>query len=230
MHLPPVTLHHAACALPHSWEDAQRARVVSIEKYRAAKGHEQKRALLKDVLVMAFHTLQPPDRVGGASQHPCTHTPSLDAYPRLCSGAPPSPWRLPVQKGGGEHLDSRPLLASPQDEVRHVGTPTDHASRPTLPTAHSTCAQPLLRTNGAHAAGRHRTVGGRVGQAHRVGHASREAVPVLHGDGLGARPQLQQLDQLCEGVHVAPRRRRMPSEAAQGVVLHLPAVARGGRR
>ena len=59
MHLPPVTLHHVACALPHSWEDAQRARVACIEKYRAAKGHEQKRALLKDVLVMAFHTLQP---------------------------------------------------------------------------------------------------------------------------------------------------------------------------
>ena len=46
-------------ALSHSWEDAQRARVACIEKYRAAKGHAQKRALLKDVLVMAFHTLQP---------------------------------------------------------------------------------------------------------------------------------------------------------------------------
>ena len=45
--------------VPRSWEDAQRARVACIEKYRAAKGNEQKRALLKDVLVMAFHTLQP---------------------------------------------------------------------------------------------------------------------------------------------------------------------------
>ena len=33
--------------------------LACIEKYRAAKGHEQRRAALKDVLVMAFHTLQP---------------------------------------------------------------------------------------------------------------------------------------------------------------------------
>ena len=58
-------VHTLACTpltmrrVPRSWEDAQRARVACIEKYQAAKGNEQKRALLKDVLVMAFHTLQP---------------------------------------------------------------------------------------------------------------------------------------------------------------------------
>ena len=59
--------HSLACTDTHlttvatccSWEDAQRARVACIDRYRSAKGQEQKRGLLKDVLVLAFHTLQP---------------------------------------------------------------------------------------------------------------------------------------------------------------------------
>ena len=71
----------AACC---SWEDAQRARVACIDKYRAAKGHEQKKALLKDVLVLSFHTLQPPDRVGGERcTQPAHHKPSSSANTAL---------------------------------------------------------------------------------------------------------------------------------------------------
>ena len=41
-----------------SWEAAQEARVACIDKWRKAKGAE-KQALLRDCLIMAFHTLQP---------------------------------------------------------------------------------------------------------------------------------------------------------------------------
>ena len=47
-----------------SWERAQQARVACVAKWRAAKGREERQALLRDCLVMAFHTLQAPDRVG----------------------------------------------------------------------------------------------------------------------------------------------------------------------
>ena len=50
------------------WEDAQKARVACVEKYNAATSAEQKKALLRDCLILAFHTLQPPDRVGGAAR------------------------------------------------------------------------------------------------------------------------------------------------------------------
>lgn len=46
-----------------SWEAAQEARVKCFSAYHAARG-QAKTALLRDSLVMAFHTLQPPDRVG----------------------------------------------------------------------------------------------------------------------------------------------------------------------
>jgi len=47
-----------------SWEDAQRARVAAVQKYNAATNPELKKSLLRDCLILAFHTLQPPDRVG----------------------------------------------------------------------------------------------------------------------------------------------------------------------
>ena len=40
-------------------KDAQKARQSAVEKYNAATG-EQKKALLRDCLILAFHTLQPP--------------------------------------------------------------------------------------------------------------------------------------------------------------------------
>ena len=45
-----------------SWEDAQKARVACVEKYNAATSAEQKKALLRDCLILAFHTLQPVTR------------------------------------------------------------------------------------------------------------------------------------------------------------------------
>ena len=57
---------------PHwlPWLDAQRARQACVAKYNAATGKEAKRSLLRDCLILAFHTLQPPDRVGGARARP----------------------------------------------------------------------------------------------------------------------------------------------------------------
>ena len=50
------------------WEDSQKARVACVDKYNAATSAEQRKLLLRDCLILAFHTLQPPDRVGGASR------------------------------------------------------------------------------------------------------------------------------------------------------------------
>ena len=47
-----------------SWEAANEGRVKCIEKYNACTDRMQKLALLRDCLIMAFHTLQAPDRVG----------------------------------------------------------------------------------------------------------------------------------------------------------------------
>lgn len=47
-----------------SWEAANEGRVKCIEKYNACTDRVQKQALLRDCLIMAFHTLQAPDRVG----------------------------------------------------------------------------------------------------------------------------------------------------------------------
>jgi hypothetical protein len=47
-----------------SWEAANEGRVKCIEKYNACTDRMQKQALLRDCLIMAFHTLQAPDRVG----------------------------------------------------------------------------------------------------------------------------------------------------------------------
>ena len=59
-----------------SWEDAQKARQACVAKLNAATERRAKQALLKDALVLAFHTLQPPDRVGGASRPPrAAHAP-----------------------------------------------------------------------------------------------------------------------------------------------------------
>ena len=42
-----------------SWEDAQKARVRCVEKYNKATERAQKQSLLRDCLILAFHTLQP---------------------------------------------------------------------------------------------------------------------------------------------------------------------------
>ena len=51
-----------------SWETAQEARVRAFEKYAQAKKDGaplfERSQLLRDCLILAFHTLQPPDRVG----------------------------------------------------------------------------------------------------------------------------------------------------------------------
>ena len=54
-----------------SWEDAQRTRIAALKKFKEAKStarsQEQRKALLKlaeDCCIIAFHTYQPPDRVG----------------------------------------------------------------------------------------------------------------------------------------------------------------------
>ena len=47
-----------------SWEDANRARVAAVEKLNACTNSAERPKLLRDCLVLAFHTLQPPDRVG----------------------------------------------------------------------------------------------------------------------------------------------------------------------
>ena len=44
------------------FDDVQRTRVAAIEAYTAADG-EEKRGLLKTVLIIALHSYQPPDRV-----------------------------------------------------------------------------------------------------------------------------------------------------------------------
>lgn len=44
-----------------SWEAAQEARVACVDAYHAAEGNT-KQALLRDCLILSFHTLQPPDR------------------------------------------------------------------------------------------------------------------------------------------------------------------------
>jgi hypothetical protein len=47
-----------------SWEDAQRARVSAVEKYFATKERGKQQTLLRECMLLAFMTLQPPDRVG----------------------------------------------------------------------------------------------------------------------------------------------------------------------
>ena len=59
------------------WEDAQMARVACVEKYNAATSAEHKKALLRDCLILAFHTLQPVKR---ALRTAVAHT-----VPRRCS-------------------------------------------------------------------------------------------------------------------------------------------------
>ena len=45
-----------------SWEDANKARVSAVEKYIAAKDKAKKQTLMKECMLLAFMTLQPPDR------------------------------------------------------------------------------------------------------------------------------------------------------------------------
>ena len=54
-----------------SWEDAQRTRIAAVQKFKdtalTTRSHEQRQARLKlaeDCCILAFHTYQPPDRVG----------------------------------------------------------------------------------------------------------------------------------------------------------------------
>ena len=42
-----------------SWEDAQKARQCCVERYNKATDRAQKQSLLRDCLILAFHTLQP---------------------------------------------------------------------------------------------------------------------------------------------------------------------------
>ena len=46
-------------ARARSWEDAQKARQHCVEKYNKATERAQKHSLLRDCLILAFHTLQP---------------------------------------------------------------------------------------------------------------------------------------------------------------------------
>ena len=75
-----------------SFEQAHEGKVKLFNAYDAADARG-KRALLKDCLIMAFHVLQPPDRVGGnaheapSSPPPCTHSSAHAAC------APPLPRR-----------------------------------------------------------------------------------------------------------------------------------------
>lgn len=71
-----------------SWEDAQKARQACVAKLNAATERRAKQALLKDALVLAFHTLQPPDRVGGASR--AAPRPSRPAARRSRRSRPPA--------------------------------------------------------------------------------------------------------------------------------------------
>ncbi len=48
-----------ATACARSWEDAQKARQRCVEKYNQATERGQKQSLLRDCLILAFHTLQP---------------------------------------------------------------------------------------------------------------------------------------------------------------------------
>ena len=64
------------------WDQAQVARVKCIAEWKSKKAsldHAGKLALLKELLVLLFHTVMPPDRVGiGESRLPPPTTP---AYP-----------------------------------------------------------------------------------------------------------------------------------------------------
>ena len=46
-----------------SWEDANRARVKAVEKLNACTDGAQRPKLIRDCLVLAFHTLQPVRRL-----------------------------------------------------------------------------------------------------------------------------------------------------------------------
>ena len=62
------------------WEQAQRGRVLAIEAWRAhaasldAPNSAKETLLLRDVLIMLFHTVQPPDRVGVVRKLRLGHT------------------------------------------------------------------------------------------------------------------------------------------------------------
>jgi hypothetical protein len=64
-----------------SWEDAQKARVACVEKYNAATSTEHKKALMRDGLILAFHTLQPVKR---AMRTRCTHAAAHAAAADVC--------------------------------------------------------------------------------------------------------------------------------------------------
>ena len=59
-----------------SWEDAQKARQRCIEKYNKATERTQRQSLLRDCLILAFHTLQPVRRVATLAPASAAH---LDA-------------------------------------------------------------------------------------------------------------------------------------------------------
>ena len=62
-----------------SFEQAHEGKVKLFNAYDAADARGKK-MLLKDCLIMAFHVLQPPDRVGGTRETPST---ALHAPPRV---------------------------------------------------------------------------------------------------------------------------------------------------
>ena len=66
------------------WDQAQAARVKCIAEWNAKKGsldHTGKMALLKELLVLLFHTVMPPDRVGIGESSPRPLHPATPAFP-----------------------------------------------------------------------------------------------------------------------------------------------------
>ena len=59
--------YHSLRRAPHrQWDKAQEARVICASAWAKAGSlsHDKKVALLKEYLVLLFHTVMPPDRVG----------------------------------------------------------------------------------------------------------------------------------------------------------------------
>ena len=137
-----------------SWEAAQEARVACIGKYHAAKG-ETKQALLRDCLVLAFHTLQPPDRA--RLSHACPalsphashrERARLHAPCRRGRSAPHAPrrGRLAVQEARRGGVHGGPVQAPPQGaplQPAAAPKPERASERPPPPPARA----PFLQTS-----------------------------------------------------------------------------------
>ena len=127
-----------------SWEEAQRARVACIDKYRSAKGQEQKKGLLRDVLVLAFHTLQPvschalcftSQRVCRARAGALTTPPRVLAQPDRVGVVRRMRIGVSLYKKEGESTWTVDL-SSLRHKTRYI-TPPMHSTPRTLPTLYS---------------------------------------------------------------------------------------------